>query len=91
MSYRQRGFFPADHIGLDGGMNLYLYANTNPIMYVDPKGLVCGSGWNDPIVPNNYGKYDFTSAYRELDKCYGQCGKSWTECNVKFLSDMLTE
>jgi RHS repeat-associated protein len=33
-------YISADPIGLDGGMNLYLYANANPISWDDPYGLV---------------------------------------------------
>jgi len=32
-------FLTPDPIGLDGGFNLYLYANGNPAYYVDPSGL----------------------------------------------------
>ena len=34
-----RRFINADPIGFAGGTNWYLYANGNPIMYVDPSGL----------------------------------------------------
>ncbi len=33
-------YIQADPIGLNGGMGLYLYANDNPIMFVDPLGLL---------------------------------------------------
>ena len=65
-------YITADPIGLEGGMNLYLYANANPIMYIDPKGLVCGSGWNDPFVPDNYGFYDWVRLFcDDQNEAYG--------------------
>lgn len=32
-------YISADPIGLEGGMNLYAYANLNPVNFSDPKGL----------------------------------------------------
>ena len=37
-------FLTPDPIGLDGGFNLYLYVNANPVFYVDPLGLCPNSG-----------------------------------------------
>lgn len=32
-------YITADPIGLEGGMNLYAYANLNPVNYIDAEGL----------------------------------------------------
>ena len=38
-------FLSADPLGLEGGGNLYAYANGNPLAYVDPLGL-CAEDWD---------------------------------------------
>jgi len=37
-----RRFLSADPLGIDGGLNLYAYANCDPLAYIDPLGL-CAS------------------------------------------------
>ena len=42
-----RRFLSADPLGVEGGLNLYAYANGNPLAYVDPLGL-CPTGSSLP-------------------------------------------
>ena len=37
-------YVSSDPIGLDGGLNTYLYAEANPVMFVDPEGLTVWTG-----------------------------------------------
>jgi len=45
-------FISADPTGFDGGMNWYLYANGNPLVYIDTGGLRQES-WNSAISKNS--------------------------------------
>jgi hypothetical protein len=80
----------ADPIGIEGGLNLYLFAKANPIRFKDVYGLkTCGSGWNEPIVPDNPIGFKFSSCCANHDKCYETCGETQAKCDNDFESCML--
>lgn len=41
-------YIQADPTGLDGGLNLYTYAEANPTLYVDPLGLMANKCYENP-------------------------------------------
>lgn len=63
------------------GMHLYHYARGNPLRYVDPRGLACGSGLSDFIVPDNIAGRDVTACCQAHDRCYETCGASRMGCD----------
>jgi len=46
-------YITADPIGMMGGPNLFLYANANPIVHIDPLGLI-PPGWWEENMSRNY-------------------------------------
>ena len=46
-SPRLKRFLQPDPLGIDGGANVYVWANRNPLFFVDPLGLCAESFWND--------------------------------------------
>lgn len=69
----------------------FVYADNNPINFVDPKGLACGPGiFGDIIFPDNwFGWYSFKEPCTQHDNCYGTCGSSKSKCDNDFLLNML--
>ncbi len=83
-------YVESDPIGLDGGMNTYSYAINNPTNKSDSLGLkTCGSGWNEPFVPDNPFSFLFSSCCEGHDNCYGTCGTIKGHCDVNFYTCML--
>ncbi len=75
-----------DPLGYVDGPSLLLYSAANPLVLIDPVGLACGSGWNDPWIPEDLPisipghplpilvfYINVQSCCMAHDECYGQC------------------
>ncbi len=60
-------------------------------MYMDVKGLACGSGWSEYVVPDRPGGCDFSRCCQRHDDCYGDCNKEKKDCDDEFYDCMLKE
>lgn len=84
-------YVESDPVGLSGGLNTYLYVRANPTRYIDPSGLkTCGSGKNEPFVPDNPLFYPFSDCCQNHDDCYDDCknGPSKEQCDTSFYTCM---
>jgi RHS repeat-associated protein len=70
-------YVEADPIGLDGGLNLYGYANQNPLTFTDPTGEVSGPAIAIAIIIAG-GTYKWLN----FEKCVEGCKKTNAQCNV---------
>ena len=88
-------YIESDPIGLNGGVNTYLYVNASPLIFIDPRGLVkihgnwCGPDWTGGLDEQYYesppGHYLFPktlmdNACRAHDICYSVCREEY-KCN----------
>ncbi|MBI4691568.1 MAG: fibronectin type III domain-containing protein, partial [Nitrospirae bacterium] len=71
-------------------LNPFIYTDSNPINFIDPKGLACGTPWLDFLIPDTWTTdIDFTQPCTNHDKCYGTCGKSKSQCDNTFCNELL--
>ena len=78
------------HLSLAAAPNLLCYVGNAPVSFCDFRGLACGSGWNEPFVPDAPGGFNFETACQNHDDCYGTCGSEKGDCDSQFLKDMMS-
>ena len=57
---------------------------------VVPSGY-CGTSWHEPLVPDRWGKANFSSACKSHDECYDTCGMRQRDCDAQFERNMEAE
>ena len=81
-------YVQADPIGLRDGVNIFSYSRHSPLMLFDYTGLSRGSGWNEPLIPDQPYGFDFEPCCAAHDDCYGNCGSTRSACDNNFCSCM---
>ena len=69
-------FTQTDPIGLAGGLNVYGFANGDPVSYWDPSGLACEKKSEDRLVCTNVGPGDYRTVRDFLGGDAGQSAYS---------------
>jgi len=66
-------YVESDPIGLEGGLNTYLYSRASPLQYTDPTGHISGAAIVIGIVLIGYTGYEIWHHYSELVECKEKC------------------
>ena len=67
-------YITSDPTGLDGGLNTYLYADANPVRFIDPLGLLSSKPslpkwWPPAFFPDDLGECRKKTKNAILKKC----------------------
>jgi len=60
----------------------------DPRSWIAPSPDWCGSGWNEPLVPDGAFGVDWSDACRQHDACYGACGADKGACDERLNRDI---
>ncbi|MEW8000867.1 MAG: RHS repeat-associated core domain-containing protein [Candidatus Thiodiazotropha endolucinida] len=90
-------YITSDPIGLEGGLNSYLYAGSNPLLYTDPDGRISMLGmlahpmvWGPPALMTTYWMYTHPDAARGIwDALHDESSEDGEEdsCDAQNLPD----
>jgi len=88
-------FSTVDRLGLLGGRGTptRLSSSTDPLSFGGGSASpgFCGSGWNQPFVPDRIGSGDIAVACRRHDDCYSRCGANKEECDLQLRRDIIKQ